>query len=50
MCIRDRLYEEFGYNAEYLINHSLGIESTTIKELNEKKLPKTISACTKRCV
>lgn len=43
----EKLYEEFGYNAEYLINHSLGIESTTIKELNEKKLPKTISACTK---
>lgn len=42
----EKLYEEFGYNAEYLINHSLGVESTTIQELHEKTLPKAVSACT----
>lgn len=41
----EKLYKEFGYNAEYLINHSLGIESTTIKTLKENKIPKTVSAC-----
>lgn len=42
-----KLYEEFGQNAETLINHSLGIENTTIKELNKTNLPTTLSACTK---
>ncbi|MDD6756760.1 MAG: hypothetical protein PUE33_01675 [bacterium] len=41
----EKLYEEFGYNAEYLINHSLGIESTTLKELKENNIPRTVSAC-----
>ncbi len=41
------LYQEFGYNAEYLINHSLGLEATTIQSLNNQKTPKTISSCTK---
>lgn len=40
-----KLYEIFGYNAEYLINHSLGIESTTIQELTKQKIPKTVSSC-----
>ncbi len=40
-----KLYETFGYNAEYLINHSLGIEGTTIKDLNTNKLPNAISVC-----
>lgn len=40
------LYKEFGYNAEYLINHSLGLEATSIHDLKTKKQPKTISACT----
>lgn len=39
------LYQIYGYSAESLINHSLGIEGTTIKELKEKKYPKTISSC-----
>lgn len=37
-----KLYNIFGLNAEYLINHSLGLENTTIKELKEKKQPKRI--------
>ena len=40
----ETLYNEFGYNAEYLINHSLGLEPTTIEELNKNKTPKTISS------
>lgn len=42
----EKLYEEFGYNAEYLINHSLGLESATIKDLNKRTLPKTVSSST----
>lgn len=42
----EKLYEEFGYNAEYLINHSLGLEASTIKDLNKKTLPKTVSSST----
>lgn len=42
----EKLYQEFGYNAEYLINHSLGLEPASIKDLEEIRLPKTISACT----
>lgn len=42
----EKLYEEFGYNAEYLINHSLGLESNTIMDLNKKTLPKTVSSST----
>ncbi len=41
-----KLYEIFGRNAEYLINHSLGIEGATIQELTKQKTPKTISSCT----
>ena len=33
----DLLYKEFGVNAEYLIDHSNGIEPTTIKEIKEYK-------------
>ncbi len=39
------LYEEFGYNAENLINHALGLEPATIKELNKDKTPKRVSSC-----
>lgn len=46
-CSYEKLYEIFGYNAEYLINHSLGLEAITIKDLNNKKLPKSISSCSK---
>lgn len=42
----EKLYQEFGYNAEYLINHSLGLEPASIKDLEEIMLPKAISACT----
>lgn len=41
-----KLYEIFGRNAEYLINHSLGIEGATIQDLTKQKTPKTISSCT----
>ena len=40
----EKIYEVFGYNAEYLINHSLGLESSTINELNKKVIPKTVSS------
>ena len=40
-----KLYEVFGYNAEYLINHSLGIEGATIKELQKETPPRAISSC-----
>ena len=39
------LYKEFGYSAEYLINHSLGLEGATIQDLKKNKTPKTISSC-----
>lgn len=39
-----KLYEIFGLNAEYLINHSLGVEGTTIKTLRTKSLPRAISS------
>ncbi len=32
-----RLYQEFGVNAEYLIDHSHGIEPCTIKEIHDYK-------------
>lgn len=41
----EKLYQEFGYNAEYLINHALGIEETTISDLNKKTLPTCVSSC-----
>ena len=41
-----KLYEIFGKNAEYLINHSLGLECTTIKELRKTKTPKRVSSTT----
>ncbi len=37
-----KLYKEFGINAEYLIDHSLGKESCTIKDIKEYE-PKTKS-------
>lgn len=39
-----KLYDEFGLIAENLITHALGQDITTIKELNSKKTPKTISS------
>lgn len=39
-----KLYQIFGYNAEYLINHALGIEPATIKSLTKQRFPKTITS------
>ena len=36
-CDPRRLYKEFGVNAEFLIDHSKGIEPCTIKEIKEYK-------------
>lgn len=36
-CKEEILYKEFGINAEYLIDHSKGIEPTTIKEIKQYK-------------
>ena len=38
------LYKEFGVNAEFLIDHSLGIEPCTIADIKAYK-PKSISVC-----
>lgn len=36
-CSEELLYREFGVNAEFLIDHSKGIEPCTIKEIHEYK-------------
>lgn len=37
LCDEQLLYKEFGVNAEYLIDHSHGIEPCTIKDIHEYK-------------
>ncbi len=34
-CKQDLLYQEFGVNAEYLIDHAWGIEPTTIQDIQQ---------------
>lgn len=38
------LYNEFGYNAEYLINHSMGLEPATLLSLEKNRIPKRLVA------
>ncbi len=44
-CDKDILYKEFGVNASFLIDHSNGIDKTTIEEIkNYIPLSKSISS------
>lgn len=42
LCPEDILYKEFGINAKYLIDHSVGIEPTTIEDI-KRYVPKSNS-------
>lgn len=38
-CDYHILYQHFGYNAEYLINHAMGLEPATLQSLEKTRLP-----------
>lgn len=38
------LYQHFGYNAEYLINHAMGLEPATLQSLEKTRLPNKLVA------